>query len=288
LPLAPDLPLRPARQAISQRALRPKQHDQLLALIQPPLLPGGDLYFRRYVNLIFAQAVESSIAFGEVSPRDTLRAEVGNAQERLTASDLDPALPTTVREAVDALGHESLAPDAQAAAASAVEVELSPVLLEVVEIVLHEEIPPEVRADGSFTSWLRSLEPERRQDVLRQALQRVEVEVKRGPSNTIDRRMVRGLAALVLEVAGLIPTRVYRAATHASRAGAGSRTGEVYWFLDLATQLASFVNDALPPTLRRPGVAALTGIVAEELKLLREEYASTAKPFAAPGDAPPD
>jgi hypothetical protein len=161
-------------------------------------------------------------------------------------------------------------------------------LLEVVEIVLHEEIPPEVRADGSFTSWLRSLEPERRQDVLRQALQRVEVEVKRGPSNTIDRRMVRGLAALVLEVAGLIPTRVYRAATHASRAGAGSRTGEVYWFLDLATQLASFVNDALPPTLRRPGVAALTGIVAEDSSSCGRNTRAPQSPFAAPGDAPPD
>jgi hypothetical protein len=190
----------------SRPALAREQQDQLLALIRPPLLEGGELYFRRYVCLIFAQAVESSIAFGELSPRDTLRREVGNAQKRLAALGPGPALPTAVREAFEALGHESLSPEAQAAAASAVELELSPALLEVIEIVLHEEIPPEVRADGSFASWLRGLEPERRRDLLRQAIQRVAVEVKRGPSNTIDRRMVRGLAALVHDVTGVIPT----------------------------------------------------------------------------------
>jgi hypothetical protein len=274
----------------SRPPLTREQQDELLALIKPALLEGGEHTFRIFVNRIFDDAVNRYIAFRQESPRTILRDELRKAAQRLGKSgpDRDADLPPDVVQALDARLQEDPSPETQGAIASALEPELSPALLELIETVLEAEIPPEVRANGSFARWLGTHELEHRRRLQLEAIRRITVEVKRGPSNTIDRLMVRGLVALVHRVTGTVPTRIYRAHTHSLRERGGP-VGEDYWFLDLATKLAQFVNQALPPELRRPGVAALTGIVAEELKALRESQAAPEMPAAAEGEgeAPP-
>ena len=139
-------------------------------------------------------------------------------------------------------------------------------------MVLEEEIPSEVRREGMVLRWIRALSPEIWRNLQIKAIERVEVEVKRGPSNVTDRLMVRALADLTTDLTSVVPSRTYR---HANKSG--GPTGEHYWFLDLVTKLAEFVNQALPLHIRRPGAAALTGIVAEELEQLRNQQASSAR-----------
>jgi hypothetical protein len=234
-----------------------EQVDELVALVKPAFKEETELLFRRFVGLIFSAAVERYIAFSEekrrghvlvshpVTPRVLLRRELDKAAQRLR----DPG--------------------------QVMQEEVSPALQGVIEIALEEEIPPEVRAAGSFSKWIRALPEEAWRDLLLRAIERVEVEVKRGPSNVIDRLMVRSLAQFVAGLTGVVPSRTY---LHENKNG--GRGGEAYWFLDLSIKLAVFVNAALPPKHRRPGVSALTGIVAEELEALKKAEPSSALPGA--------
>jgi len=185
------------------------------------------------VNLIFAAGVERYYIFQGDSPRLLLRKTVGTAAQEL--SEPEPA------------GYN----------------ELSPVVREIIDLVLERQMLEGEHPGGSASEWLRELTPEARRSATVNAIESIEVEVKKGPSNVIDRLMVRGLAALVHDVTDIVPKRTYR---HAGKKG--GRDEEAYWFLDLAKRLAVFVNQALPLKLRRPGVAALTGIAAEELDAL--------------------
>jgi len=214
--------------------LNREQEDELLALIKPALMEGGELRFRQFANLIFAAAVERYCTFGGESPRLILREEINAAVLKLR----DPQ--------------------------AVVEAELSPVIQEVIEAALENKMPTEVRSDGSLSSWFRNLPPEARRCAQLRALKGVEVEVKTGPSYVLDRLMVRGLAALLRDVTGVVPGR-----THRADSKKGGPIGESYWFLNLANRLSVLVNQALPPDQQRRGVTSLTGIVAGELRSLK-------------------
>ena len=103
--------------------------------------------------------------------------------------------------------------------------------------MLEDEIPPQVRLDGTISNWVRALPAEDWRDLQLRAIERVEVEVKKGPSNVTDRLMVRGLAALAADLTGVVPKRTYRRPN-----AAGGPVGEVYWFRDLATKLDTSKN----------------------------------------------
>ena len=217
-------------------ALSTAQADALLALIRPPLAGESQARFRLFASRIFAIAVERYSAFRHAVPRKVLRRAAEEASKSLREIDRLCAA------------------------------EIPPPIVGLVEDALDRQTPPKDRKGLTAVEWLAGLSGEARREARLQALSKVAVEIKRGPSNVIDRLMVRAMVGLVYDLVGEIPRRTFR---HAGKEGGPN--GEHYWFLELAAAMARFVNAALPDGLKRPSANTLTGIVKEELEAAKEQ-----------------
>lgn len=108
---------------------------------------------------------------------------------------------------------------------------------------------------------------------LRQLLDDLVIAVKSGRDQSIQRQMVRGLAALMKDVTGECPGRSYLSSERNR-----SDVGEHGWFHKLSRRLAQFVSEhaTMPVEMRAAWVRSLDGLVKQELKALRDEIRSRA------------
>jgi hypothetical protein len=108
---------------------------------------------------------------------------------------------------------------------------------------------------------------------LRQLLHDLTIVAKRGRDWSVQRQVVKGLAALLEDATGECPRRSY-VSSERSR----DDVGEHGWFHKLCERFAQFVleHEMIPPEMRAARPPSLEGLVNQELKLLRQEVEARA------------
>jgi hypothetical protein len=214
-PLTPDaLLLRGAARSgwTSERAtLHPAQIEELLSLIEPPLLQAKRSHFSSSIQRIFAATVENVVTF-ETSDG------ASPAELRKKLNDFTTLLEKTQQAIAD----------------------LDPMLYRVLDGELREDyshVGKKLTPKSSMRLWQPEIST--LLNVVIEASRGCKIEAKKGVRDVPYRQMVRSLAAFILDVTGKIPGR----SVQRKRPNGLQGSTDDYWFLDLSQKLAAFVSD---------------------------------------------
>jgi len=235
------------------------QLDELMALVGERVPTDRSGQVRLYMSHIFAKAVEDTASLLRI------RAE---AAEQLRFKRDAPKLTTVLAKELEAL----TATERSGAALKHVTDGLRRALA--TAQFLRRDLPSpssaarEVDAIVDAALCSGTITPQ-----LRQLLDDLAIAVKTGRDWSIQRQMVRGLAALMADATGRCPGRSY-ISSERSRVD----VGEHGWFHKLCERFAQFVNEheMIPPEMRAARPLSLDGLINEELKALRQEIGARA------------
>ncbi len=235
--------------------LSQKQIDELMALVGNRVPKAWSQRVRHYMSHIFAKAVEDTTCL--------LRLRV-EAAEFLGSKRGLPKLTTVLAKELDALAATESNSIARARASDGLRRALAAAQFLKRDLPSPATAAREVDAIVDAALSCGTITPQ-----LRRLLDDLAITVQTGRDWSVQRQMVRGLAALMESATGKCPGR-----SHVSSDRNRSDFGEHGWFHKLCERFAHLANthEMVPPQIRaarRP--SSLDGIVNEELKALRQE-----------------
>jgi hypothetical protein len=239
--------------------LSQEQLDELMALVGDRVPKAWSQRVRVYMSHIFANAVENTACL--------FRLRVQAAEFLGSKGDL-PKLTTVLAKELEALTEM----ESNSAALQRVSEGLRRALA--AAQFLKRDMPSpaaaarEVDAIVDDALGLGTVTPQ-----FSRLLDDLAIHVQSGRDWSVQRQMVRGLAALMEHATGKCPGRSF-VSSERSRAD----VGEHGWFHKLCQRFAHFVNahEMMPPEMRAVRTPSLDGLVNEELKALRQEIVARA------------
>lgn len=236
-----------------------EQLDELMGLVGDRVPTASRNRIRLYMSHIFANAVENTTCLfrlrvqaveflGSKGDLPKLTTVLAKELEALTEMESNSASLRHVSEGLRRAlaAAQFLGRDMPSSAAAAREV---------------DAIVDDALGLGTVTAQLRRL------------LDDLALPVQSGRDWSVQRQMVRGLAALMEHATGKCPGRSFVSSERSQADG-----GEHGWFHKLCQRFAHFVDahEMIPPEMRAVRPPSLDGLVNEELKALRQEVKARA------------